>query len=314
VLSKFPGYIEKILVHAGDSVIAGQTLIIIRNEVGSFNVSLAENNYQLATNNADDNGTLLKSILQDIVAAKSKYELDSVNFIRQEGLYRDNATSRLNLDHAKTQFELSKASYFKNRETYYNKRQQLNIERQNAFNQLQAAKASHGDYELLAAISGKVYDVIPNVGDLVGSQSVLMEIGDHDQFEVELAIDETDISSIQLNQEVVYVIDAYRDSIFTGRITEIFPRVNPLSKTLRVKASFDSSLKLKLFSSMSAEANIRISDRKNVLVIPREYITDGNKVKVKGEKDFREVKKGVEDLEFVEVRDGIDESTVLVRP
>lgn len=314
VLSKFPGYVERIHVRVGDSVAAGDVLITIKNETGEINVSSAENLFKLATDNAADNGALLRSLNQEVISVKAKYELDSVNYYRQRELIKNNATSLVNADQAKTLFESSRANYLRSVETLNNRREQLRIEKQNAYNQLLAAKSNRNDFVILSAVSGKVYDIIPATGDLIGSQSVLMEIGDFNEFEVELAIDETDISFIRLNQEVAYVIDAYRDSIFYGRITEIFPKVNSVSKTSRVKSSFTTSSDIRLFSTMSVEANIRINEKKNVLVIPRDYVKDGNKVLVKDEKELRTIVKGVEDLEFVEVISGIDENASLVRP
>ena len=41
-----------------------------------------------------------------------------------------------------------------------------------------------------------------------------VEIGDSSRFEVELAVDETDIALLHTGQPVVYAIDAYRDSVF----------------------------------------------------------------------------------------------------
>jgi hypothetical protein len=42
-------------------------------------------------------------------------------------------------------------------------------------------------------------------------------------------------------------------------------------------------------------------------------VIDGNKVKLKATKELVEIRKGVEDLEFVEVLSGIDEKTEIVK-
>lgn len=65
---------------------------------------------------------------------------------------------------------------------------------------------------------------------------------------------------------------------------------------------------------MSVEANIIISEKKNTLVIPREFLIDGNKVKIKDKEELTEIVKGAEDLEFIEIISGIDENTEIVLP
>ena len=65
---------------------------------------------------------------------------------------------------------------------------------------------------------------------------------------------------------------------------------------------------------MSVEANIIIEKRSNILVIPREYVFDFNKVKVKGKEESMVIKKGIEDLEYVEVLEGLSENDILENP
>ena len=65
---------------------------------------------------------------------------------------------------------------------------------------------------------------------------------------------------------------------------------------------------------MSVEANIIILEKKNALVIPREFIIQNNKVKLKSSNELVEIQKGAEDLEFVEITGGIEEGTEIVKP
>jgi hypothetical protein len=65
---------------------------------------------------------------------------------------------------------------------------------------------------------------------------------------------------------------------------------------------------------MSVEANIIIAERKNALVIPREYLIEGTKVKIKDSEQLTTIKKGAEDLEFIEVLEGITKETEITLP
>lgn len=313
VVSKFPGYIQQIHVKAGDAVRSGQILLTVRNEIGKLNTMSARNQLLLAEENADVDGTLLTSLKQEVASAESKYKLDSATFARFAVLQKENATSTQAYDQAKTQFDISASNYKKALESFENTRSRLNIELKNARNLLSAQESTENEYTILSVLNGKVYDVVPQVGDLVGPQSPLMEIGDSTEFEVELAVDETDISFLSTGQEIAYSIDAFPGKIFKGRITGLYPKVNATSKTAKVIGSFNYEKGMELYSGMSVEANIVFREKKNALVVPKDFIIKGNKVSVKGKDEQVTLKIGVEDLEYVEVLSGINENDVLIK-
>ncbi|HEY6160552.1 MAG TPA: efflux RND transporter periplasmic adaptor subunit [Bacteroidia bacterium] len=314
VYSKLPGYIEKIHVHVGDSVKLGQPLMTIKSEVSELNVNSAKNLLDLARKNADENSPMLLAIKQDVASAKAKYTLDSTNFARFSNLMKENATSKLQLDQAKTQFDVSKENYLKALNTLLNSRDRLRTELQNAQIQYDAQVSNRNDYTIVSVMNGKVYDIIPKEGELVSTQIMLMEIGDGSQYEVELSVDETDISYLKKGQDILLTIDAYKEKVFKGKVMEAYPRINQSNKTSKVVASITLDPSITVYSGMSVEANIIISEKKNTLVIPREFLVEGNKVKLRSNDELVTIQKGAEDLEYVEILGGIDEHTEIKKP
>jgi HlyD family secretion protein len=314
VFSKLPGYIEKIHVHVGDSVRVGQALMTIKNELSELNVNTAKNLLELAQKNANENSAFISALKQDITSAKAKYELDSTNYMRFSALLKENATSKVQYDQAKTQFDVSKQNYLKSLNALNNTRDKIRVELENAQIQYEAQVSNRNDYTITSAVTGKVYDIVPKEGELVNTQIVLMEIGDDSHFEVELSIDETDVSLVKKNQDIVYTIDAYKDDVFKGHVIEVYPRISQNNKTSKVVSSIDLNSKVIVYSGMSVEANIIVSEKKNALVIPREFLIEGNKVKKSGSDQLTLITKGAEDLEYVEILSGIDESTELAKP
>lgn len=314
VYSKLPGYIEKIHVHIGDSVKVGQALLTIRSEVSELNVNTAKNLLDLAQKNANENSAYITALKQDVASARSKYELDSVNYTRFSALMKENATSKIQLDQSKVQFDVSKQNYSKAVNSLITIKDKIRVELENAQIQYDAQLSNKNDYTITSAVNGKIYDIVPKEGELVNTQAMLMEIGDGTNFEIELSVDETDVSLIKKDQDIVYAIDAYKDIVFKGKVIETYPRINQSNKTSKVIASILIDEKTTIYSGMSVEANIIISGRKNVLVIPREFLIEGNKVKKKGSDELINIKKGAEDLEFIEVLSGIDETTEIVMP
>lgn len=314
VFSKLPGYIEKIHIHIGDTLKVGQPLMTIKSQISELNVNTAKNFLDLAQKNADENSAYLSVLKQDVASAKSKYELDSVNYSRFAALMKENATSKLLVDQSKTQFDISRQNYLKALGSLMTARDKIRVELQNAKIQYDAQVYNKNDYTITSAVNGRVYDIVPQEGELVNTQIMLMEIGDGTNFKIELSVDETDVALIQKNQDVVFTIDAYKDRVFKGKVEEIYPRINQSNKTSKVIASIGLNNKTIIYSGMSVEANIIISEKKNALVIPREFLFEGNKIKKKGSDKLTIITKGAEDLEFVEVINGIDESVSIVKP
>lgn len=314
VFSKLPGYIQKIHIKIGDVVEVGTPLMTIKSEVSELNVEAAKNAFSLAQKNADENAPLLSAMKQDVASSKSKYELDSLNFSRYTNLFKENACSKMQLDQARTQFEISQQTYFRVKNNLSSTRDRLRTEYENAKIQLDAQTSNRNDYTIVSAVAGKVYDIIPKEGELVGTQNILMEVGDKSNFEVELSIDETDVSFVQNGQEVIYAIDAYKENTYKGKVMESYPRINQSNKTSKVISSIQLDESVKIFSGMSVEANIIIAQKKNTLVIPREFIVNGNMVKLKSTKKLVTFKKGAEDLEFIEVLDGLKEGDEIILP
>lgn len=313
VFPKYPGYVEEIFVRSGQSVRKGDPLLAIRNETNELAINSSGNAAELARKNADENGPLLTSMREELKAAKAKHELDSLTFTRNQALLKEDAISRQLFDQSKAQADISRGAYMRSKEAYQAAVERYRTEYRNSALQADAQRANRGDYRLLAAIDGKVYDVAPQVGDLVGVQSAMLELGSADSFEVELSIDETDIGLIRNGQEIIYGIDAYPSEPFRGTVKEIIPKIISNSKSSRVKATIQSTASHPLYSGMSVEGNIIIEKKKNCLVIPREFIHNGNQVNVKGNDQPQTIIKGAEDLQFVEVVSGLTGTETLVK-
>jgi multidrug efflux pump subunit AcrA (membrane-fusion protein) len=312
VYSKLPGYISKIYVNVKDSVKLGQPLISIKSEVNEKNLEIAKNQYQLASINISKNSPVLKALNEEVESALTKYKLDSINFVRYQNLLKTNSTSQLQYDQAKSQFEISRHNYVKALSNLEKTKNQLQIEYENAKLQYEAQQSNLSEYTIVSAISGKVYDIIPKEGELVNSATLLMVIGDSKKFEVELNVDETDVSLIKENQKVIFETDVYKDTLFYGNIKTIYQRINPINKTCRVIASIDAK-NFHFYSGMSVEANIIVAEKKDALVIPKNYLLNSEYV-ITSKKDTIKIKKGIEDLEYVEITEGINEKTEIIAP
>lgn len=315
VAARMPGVIAEVYVVAGDTVRQGMPLIKIKNTTAEIGVEVAENAYALADDNARETSAFLSAAQAEYEATRSKYEYDSVSAYRQKRLLQAQATSRSVYDAAATQLDVSRQQMRKAQQSYRNLQQRVQLERRNALLQVQAQRSNRDEYIIYALEDGIVYDVVPNVGEVVAPQMLLIEIGRASEYEVELSIDETDIALLSLGQRVVYTIDSYKSGRFEGVITHINPRVSASDKTARVTASISRQSGVTFLPGMSLEANIVIAERRNAVVIPRDYLKPGSVVQVQRSSgsELVKVRTGIEDLRYVEVLKGLSTTDVLVR-
>lgn len=315
LLSKNAGYVKRIYANPGDLIKKGDTLIVIKNDQAELSTQTAKNLLNLAQHNAGSNSEFISIYHNDLKAAATKLKLDSLNFVRYSQLLKDNATTQLQFDQAKTQFEISKANYYKASDALKNISDKTNTEAENALLNYEVQIATKNDFIIISEKDGKVFNVDVKEGELVGPQRMLMEIGQPSGYEVELNIDETDIELVKPGQKILYEADAFRNNEkFEGEVIKNYLSINPINKTAKVSSTINFADGQNIYAGMSVEANIIIEKRSNVLVIPREYVFDFNKVKIKGQKEPTAIKKGIEDLEFVEVLEGLTENDVLENP
>lgn len=312
VFSKMPGYIVKIHVKVGDIVQEGQPLISIQSQTNEKTTAIAKNQLEWAFFNQSENAPLIQAQKKELQAAWEKYLLDSLNYQRQASLIHEKATTTFQYDQAKTQWEISKSNYQKAQLQLEQTQKQLALEYKNAKLQYEAQQSNLSDYVIRSAVQGKVYDVISKEGELVGPTSLLMVIGDANNFEAELQVDETDIALLKKGQSLFYQLDAYPNQNIYGQILEIYPRINPTNKTCRIFASIHDTQHA-FFAGQSIEANILIQEKKQAIVIPKNFLWNEQFV-ITTQKDTLKVQKGIEDLEYVEILSGISLDKEILKP
>ena len=88
--------------------------------------------------------------------------------------------------------------------------------------------------------------------------------------------------------------------------------MNERTRSFTVEASF-VTIPPALYPNLTTEANIVIQRKENALIIPREYLVDGNSVLTEDEEKVP-VKTGLKDYQKVEILDGLTTDDVIVKP
>ena len=194
--------------------------------------------------------------------------------------------SQANLDNAKAELDYQQANY--DRLEPLNEKKLIS---QSDFDQtvynLNKAKASYGnalaqhkknkinlDYALIySPINGIVLNRAVEEGQTVAASfntpTLFTIANDLTQMRVEADVDEADIGQVKQGQRVEFNVDAYPDSKFHGEVTEVRlePTItnNVVTYTIIISAPNPD---FRLMPGMTAETNIYVLEKKDLLVVP----------------------------------------------
>jgi multidrug efflux pump subunit AcrA (membrane-fusion protein) len=172
------------------------------------------------------------------------------------------------------------------------------------------AKKANENYTLRSGINGKVYSLPTKIGELVSPQQVFAVLGDVEKFIVEMEIDESDITRIKVGQEVVVKMDAFSNT-YNAQITKILPAMDEKTQTFKVEAEFTTPTPT-LYPGLTAESNIIISKKNQVLTIPLTYLLEGDFVET--DKGKIKVEVGAKNMIIAEIKSGLTEKSKIKRP
>jgi len=135
-------------------------------------------------------------------------------------------------------------------------------------------------------------------------------------------VDEADIGKVYLNQPARIVVESFKDKKFNGKVTKI----SPLGKekdnvtTFEVRVSIQNST-LELKVNMSANAEIMLEEKKNVLMVPEAALIYDKERKAqaeipdaKGENGKKKVnvKLGISNGVKTEILEGLNEKQQVI--
>jgi HlyD family secretion protein len=332
IKSKANGIIKALLADAGEPVKEGQVLAELDKEDLEAQVREAK-----ASRDAEE------ANLQAAIATEARARIEAVNpelgftrrdYERAQGLFKDKIASQQQLDDAERAYEVSR-----------NKQQLLDASVECAVAQTQqcrarvaAAKAgvdraeeNLGYATIRAPITGIVLQRWNEVGDAVSSllnlgsaASVIMTLGDTSSVYIKGNVDEADVGKTELNQCVRTKVESYPDESFDGVVKRIAPSGQDQGNvtTFEVRVTI-SNPKGKLRVGMTANAEIVLEERKNVLLVPESalvYEKDKStwaQLLAPGTKQgWRKVpvKLGISNGQRTQIIDGLKEGDKLVLP
>lgn len=304
------GIIDQWYVQEGDSVSIGTPLVRLSNDASKLNVE----NAQLAAsyNDFKANETKLRELKLTADFAKQKYLNDSLLYIRQESLWKQQVGSQVDYEQRLLAFQNAKTAYESAVLKYADLKKQLAFVSQQSKTNLQLSQKQAGDFTIKSEINGRIYTRLRERGELASPQTPLAIVGDAKLFVLELQVDEYDIVRIQKGQRVWVTLDSYKGKTFEASISQIHPFMNERTKSFKVEALFVNQPPV-LYPNLTVEANIVIESKSNALTVPRNYVTEtGYVLTAKGDSVL--VSTGLKDYQKIEILSGITADTELLKP
>lgn len=257
------------------------------------------------------------------------------NLERIEELYRKGVASQSDLDNAKYTYEKAKNSLLQAESNYNlvknnyenelkNLEKQLEISRltlNKAELELDNAKRNLENTVIRAPFSGIVTNVKVVSGQIISANSTLMTLIDTKNVYLNLEVDETDIGRVSIGLPVKVSLDAFPDEEFRGEVVSISPTATisnniPIFKVKVRIPNNDGRLKV----GMSADGDIILLERKNVLLVPLKAVQKTERrsyveiLKSDGTKEMVRVVLGEDDGSNVIIESGLKEGDVVVLP
>ncbi len=341
------GRIDRIYVEEGDSVTEGDVLARLDTDdlelaltqarvaltqaqvaVNTANVTLRTARHSLdeaqdiytwpeikvAEADVDDAEAFLEYVLEKGLSATTLYyaqaSLDAAEAVLDAMIYdydtEEVAIKKMEVTVAEQSLELS----------------QLSVE--HAQQSLEYAQEQLDEATITAPLDGVIAKIYSEEGDVIPppalSSQVIIHLVDLTTIELNVEVDEIDIPDVKPGQRAIIDVDALRGVEFEGEVLTISPVAKEEAGVIlyEVKVGFNVPEGSGLRVGMSAEADIVIVDRSNVLLVPDRAITEDSEgnpivmVVVNEQTEERPVVIGISDGFDTEIVSGLSEGEVVV--
>jgi HlyD family secretion protein len=189
---------------------------------------------------------------------------------------------------------------------------------------LDFARVTRGKTEMRAPFDGVVADLRGEVGEWITPSPPgvpippLLELLDPDAIYVSAPLDEVDVGKVRVGQVVRITIDAYPGRAIGGHLSRVAPYVVDVqqqSRTFEVEVDFDDAAFARtLLPGTSADVEVILDARDNVLRVPSYALIDGKKALVlrDGKVVGAPVEIGLKNWGFAEVKRGLAAGDLVV--
>jgi RND family efflux transporter MFP subunit len=200
------------------------------------------------------------AVQKDLSAAESELALAQTTLKRYEQLYEKKSVSPQEFDEVKTRAQSAEA-----------RRDMARAALAQADAALTQARTSLGYTRIRAPFAGVVTERKADPGTLASPGTPILTLEDTRTYRLEVTVDESEVSSVQVGQSAPVSIDALGSSEITGKVVQIVPAADPGSRSFLVKIELPKKAHLR--SGLFGRAQFPRGERP-ALLIPRSALVE----------------------------------------
>lgn len=287
------GQIASLPVADGDHVEAGQLLLELWNEDLKAELTLAERDARAARSRARE---------ACVVADVARRDAERLAALRADRLASEEAA-----DQARGRPESTAAACAAAEDAVRVAEARVDV-----------VKAQLERTQLRAPFAGVIAEINGELGEFVTPSPVgiptppTVDLIDASCLYVSAPIDEVDAPRVRAGLPARISLDAFPDRTFPGHVRRVAPYVLDVerqARTVEIEAEFDNADKTGLLPGYSADVEVVLDERADVLRLPTSVILPGNTVFVYDEATgtiaSRKIETGISNWEFTEILSGL---------
>lgn len=305
------GYLTEVSFEEGDLIKKGQVLAVIDNKENLFNTQSATQLYRIAQANTASSAPLLQQAKQNVELSSKKMEQDAQQEQRYRKLLESNSISKVEYEDIYLDYQTSRTNYLSALEDYRNRQQQARQEEITNRASKQINAETLGNNRITAVSEGKVYQKFKVTGDYVKRGDVIATIGSADVIYAKVNVDEANIAKVKMGQKAYLELNTEKNKVYNGTVDKIYPSFDEETQSFVCRIIFNEPIDFKV-AQTQLQSNIVVARHDNALLIPRSYIDYNGYVQIKGKDEKTKVKTNFVSNEWVQVLEGINDSTTLV--
>jgi RND family efflux transporter MFP subunit len=304
ISAKVMGSVVEVRVSEGDNVEDGALLVVLSSKELASRAEAARNAVVQVERN-------LAEAEADRQEAAAQLELARITYERFKTLRERESVSIQEFDEAKAKLNVARARVRRAEEAIGS----FAAKKKQALSALEEAETFLEYTRISAPFAGVITLKEVNEGDLAQPGTLLLVLEDKSIYRLEASVDEANMSSIFVGQEVVVSVDALEGEQLRGTVSEVVPRIDPATRKFVVKVDLPTTKGIT--SGMYGKAYFPVGKNK-ALLIPRTalaecgqlstiYVVNGD-----GRVERRLVKTGKEYGDRIEVLTGLDAGESIV--
>lgn len=288
IASRVMGTVTSVKIKEGDKVHAGQVLMTIDDRDVEQRIRAAESGY--------------KEALKALEIAKQNKALVDITYQRYKKLYDERAISQQEIDQIETQKRVADIEYDRIQEMV-NKSKAV----------LSETKIHQEFTRITSPVSGVVTEKKIELGSMAMPGMPILTVEDNSYFRIEANVDERLSGKLKTGMSVDVIIESLGQET-KGRISEIVPFVDPMSRTFLIKVDLKiPSLKTGIYGKVLIPEG-----KKEAILVPQKAVVEKGQlvgiyvVDSQGVITYRLIKTGKKYGEKIEVLSGLSSGEKII--